>query len=34
MSAPTEFLIGVYIAYMMIANYPKFKEQYSKMFKP
>lgn len=26
MSGPTEFLIGVYIGYMMIANYRNFKE--------
>jgi hypothetical protein len=34
MSAATEFLIGVYIAYMMIANYPKFKEQCNNIWKP
>ena len=34
MSPATEFLIGAYIAYMMIANYPRFKQQCLRMWKP
>lgn len=34
MSPVTEFLIGVYIGYMMIANYKRFKEECRKIWKP
>lgn len=33
MSWPTEFLIGFYMGYMMIAYYPRYKEGAKQFFK-
>ena len=33
MSTITELVIGVYIGYMMIANYTRFKEECQKIWK-